>query len=296
MNGRLVASIICVLLSVGNGAAADPLHDAAKAGDVMQIKLLLSRGADINGGSGLAPPLFYAIQNRHEQAALALIKLGADVKATSIWGTPLHAAAAANMPMAAAWLIGYGADPNARWNQLTPLHIAARDGRLDFVRILIDRGADTNALTLFEEPALHLALLHGHGDVGDLLQTRGDDPPEVEDIDDLLPAGDPKRGKRLALPCEKCHTTNQLWNTVCEGGTLWNIVDRPKATGEGRFSPALKAVGGTWTYDDLNAFLAQPAWTVPGTTMKMQGIHDPRDRADLIAFLRTLSDNPSPLP
>ena len=197
MNGRLVAAIICVLLSVGNGAAANPLRDAAKAGDVMQIKMLLSQGADINGGSGLAPPLFYAIQNRHEQAALALIKLGADVKATSIWETPLHAAATVNMPMAAAWLIGYGADPNARWNQLTPLHIAAREGHLDFVRILIDRGADTNALTLFEEPALHRALLHGHGDVGDLLQTRGDDPPEVEDIADGRPEA--RQTPRLAL-------------------------------------------------------------------------------------------------
>lgn len=296
MTGRLLALTICALLSVGNMAAADALRDAAKAGDVTQIKLLLSRGADINGGAGLAPPLFYAIQNRHEPAALALIKLGADVKASSVWGTPLHTAAAVDMPLAVTWLLGCGADPNARWNELTPLHIAAKKGHLRVAAILLEYGADTNALTLYEEPPLHLALLHGHEDVAELLRARGDDPPPAEDVDDLLPAGDPKRGKRLALACEKCHTTDQVQKTACEGGSLWNIVGRAKASGDGRFSPALQAAGGAWTYDDLNAFLAQPAWTVPGTTMRMQGIHDPQDRADLIAFLRTLGDKPAPLP
>ena len=58
----------------------------------------------------------------------------------------------------------------------------------------------------------------------------------------------------------------------------------------------MKAEIGNWTYTDLNNFLAHPAWTVPGIAMKMAGIHDPKDRADLIAFLRTLSDNPAPLP
>jgi cytochrome c len=298
MYARLVASIICILLSLGNSTRADPLRDAAKAGDVMQIKKLLGEGADIDGGSGLAPPLFHAIQNGHEKAALVLIKLGADVNAASVWGTPLHAAAAADMPMAATWMIGYGANVDAPWNRMTPLHIAARDGSMAVARVLIDRGADMGALTLFEEPPLHLAVLKGHEELAQLLREEGAKAPEVEGIDDLLPAADPKRGEKLALACEKCHTTDRASLTVCTGGPLWNIVDRPKAQGDPdiKFSPALKAVGGSWTYRDLNAFLAQPAWTVPGTRMRMQGIHDPQDRADLIAYLRTLSDHPAPLP
>lgn len=298
MYARLVAAIICILLSVGSSTQADPLRDAAKTGDVMQIKKLLSEGADINGGPGLAPPLFYAIQNKHEKAAVALIKLGADVNANSIWGTPLHAAAAADMPMAATWMIGFGAKLDAQWNQMTPLHIAARNGNIAVARILIDRGADTAALTLFEEPPLHLALLHGHTELADLLRKEGAVAPEVEDIDHLLATANPERGRMLALPCEKCHATSRapVSLTGCTGGTLWNIVQRPKAKDDPNFSSALKAVGGRWTYRDLNVFLAQPAWTVPGTTMRMQGIHDPQDRADMIAYLRTLSDHPAPLP
>ncbi|NJO34288.1 MAG: c-type cytochrome [Rhodospirillales bacterium] len=201
------------------------------------------------------------------------------------------------MPIAATWMIGYGADPDARWNRMTPLHIAAREGNLAVARVLIDRGADTAALTLFDEPPLHLAVRNGHAELADLLREEGASAPEVEEIDSLLPTADPERGKALATPCGKCHTTTDRTSvTACVGGPLWNIVDRAKAQGGSMFSPALKAMGGVWTYHDLNMFLAQPAWTVPGTTMRMQGMHDPQDRADLIAYLRTLSDHPAPLP
>lgn len=295
MYARLVASITCILLGLGNSAMADPLRDAAIAGDVMQIKKLLSEGAEINGGAALASPLFYAIQNGHEKAALTLIKLGADVNAPSIWGTPLHAAAAADMPMAATWMIGYGAKLDARWNQMTPLHLAARNGNIAVARILIDRGADTAALTLFEEPPLHLAVLNGHEELADLLRKKGASAPDIEEIEGLLPTANPERGRILAVPCGKCHTTTDPTSvTACAGGPLWNIVGRPKAQEGPKFSPALKAIGGVWTYHDLNVFLAQPAWSVPGTIMRMQGIHDPQDRADLIAYLGTLRDDQAP--
>ena len=294
---RFLAAVVCAILGLSGPAGAETLEDAAKAGNVDEIRSLLSQGAHINGDSVLAPPLFYAIQNHHEKAALALIKLGADVNAMSIWGTPLHAAAAADMPMAVAWMIGYGADPNARWNQLTPLHIAAKDGHATVVRVLLDRGADAGALTLFDETPLHLAVRNGHADVADLLRKQNISAPEVDEIDRLLPTADATRGKALALPCGKCHTTTDpTMATSCPGGSLWNIVNRPKAQGGSEFSAALKAIGGVWTYHDLNLYLAQPAWTVPGTSMRMQGIHDARDRADLIAYLRTLSDHPAPLP
>jgi cytochrome c len=82
---------------------------------------------------------------------------------------------------------------------------------------------------------------------------------------------------------------------VKEGPPLWDIVGRPKASfGEFKYSPALQAVGGEWTYEALNNFLAHPAWTIPGTSIVMRG-SDPRDRADIISFLRTLSNNPVPL-
>ena len=54
--------------------------------------------------------------------------------------------------------------------------------------------------------------------------------------------------------------------------------------------------GDVWTYDSLNEYLLNPRDYVPGTSMAYAGIRNLEDRANLIAWLRTLSDNPVPLP
>ena len=58
----------------------------------------------------------------------------------------------------------------------------------------------------------------------------------------------------------------------------------------------MKAKGGNWTFDELNEFLANPRGDVPGTNMTFAGISRGEQRADLIDYLRTQSDNPEPLP
>jgi cytochrome c len=58
----------------------------------------------------------------------------------------------------------------------------------------------------------------------------------------------------------------------------------------------MKAKGGTWTYDDLNKFLTNPKAFVPGTAMGFAGITKDSERADVIAYLRSLSESPAPLP
>ena len=58
----------------------------------------------------------------------------------------------------------------------------------------------------------------------------------------------------------------------------------------------MKAKGGTWTYDDLNKFIANPKGFVPGTAMGFAGIQKDSERADVIDYLHTLADNPVPLP
>ncbi len=72
-----------------------------------------------------------------------------------------------------------------------------------------------------------------------------------------------------------------------------------KSVGEGRgfnFSAAMKGKPGKWTYDDLNKFIASPKGFIPGTAMGFAGIQKDSERADVIAYLRTLSDHPEPLP
>ena len=288
-------AILCLMICAMPIAQADPIHDAAKAGDVAQLELLLSQGANINQ-RGLATPLYYAINTEHAEAAKFLIERGADVNAPSTWGAPLHAAAARGMTDTVTLLLDRGADPNVRWQELTPLHIAARNDRIEVVRVLLDGGADINASSQMDEPALHFAITFGHQDVADLLRERGTKAPPVEDVLPLIASADPAHGFDVALPCRGCHSVDREAKVI-NGPPLWDIVGRPKASFDGyKYSPALKALSGSWTYADLNEYIAHPAWVAPGLAMKMAGIHDAQKRAEIIAFLRSLSDNPAPLP
>ena len=62
------------------------------------------------------------------------------------------------------------------------------------------------------------------------------------------------------------------------------------------YSEALQAWGGDWNYEDLNVYLSAPMLTTPGVYMQMAGVPDKARRANVIAYLRTLSDTPVALP
>ena len=63
-----------------------------------------------------------------------------------------------------------------------------------------------------------------------------------------------------------------------------------------QLAEAMKEKGGTWTFDDLNQFLKSPKGFVPGTAMGFAGLSKDSERADVIAYLNSLSDKPAPLP
>jgi cytochrome c len=105
------------------------------------------------------------------------------------------------------------------------------------------------------------------------------------------------KGKSTAKQCEACHTlTKGGPNRV--GPNLWNIVGSDRGEGRGgfAFSSAMKAKGGKWTYEELDKFLTDPRGYISGTAMTFAGIKNDQQRADVIDYLHTLSDNPLPLP
>jgi len=115
-------------------------------------------------------------------------------------------------------------------------------------------------------------------------------------IEQLLAKADVSRGENSAKKCAACHTFNKGGRNLV-GPNLWGVVGRPKASEPGfNYSAALKGKGGNWTIDDLNHFITNPKAMVPGTNMTFGGIQRPSERADLIAYLNSLSDNPAPLP
>jgi cytochrome c len=121
-------------------------------------------------------------------------------------------------------------------------------------------------------------------------------PPPSEPIEKLLQTASVEKGEAAAKKCGACHTFEKGGpNRV--GPNLYGIVGDEKGVGRGfNFSAAMKAKGGKWTYDDLNKFIANPKGFVPGTAMGFAGIQKDSERAEVIDYLHTLSDNPVPLP
>ncbi|MDP4021707.1 c-type cytochrome [Methylobacterium sp. NEAU 140] len=119
---------------------------------------------------------------------------------------------------------------------------------------------------------------------------------KVEPIAVRLASANVEKGQAGTKACHACHSFEKGGpNKV--GPDLWDVVDRHKGGHAGfDYSAGLKEKGGDWTYADLDAFLTNPKGYVKGTKMAFAGIASPQERANVIAYLRTLSDNPKPLP
>jgi cytochrome c len=121
-------------------------------------------------------------------------------------------------------------------------------------------------------------------------------PVAAVPLPELLAKADPARGQTLAKVCAACHGFDKGGaNKV--GPNLYNVVGRAKGGAEGfAYSDAMKAKGGKWSFEDLNAFLTSPKTFVSGTKMGYAGEPDAGKRADIIVYLRSLSDSPVALP
>lgn len=123
--------------------------------------------------------------------------------------------------------------------------------------------------------------------------------PDVIDIAAIMATGNAENGKNIFSKCAVCHTPGKgEANKV--GPNLWGIVGA-KATHKSdfKYSDAMTKrgeSGQTWGFEELYRYLYSPKAYVPGTKMAFAGLKKDQDRADLIAYLRTLADSPLPLP
>jgi len=118
----------------------------------------------------------------------------------------------------------------------------------------------------------------------------------LPDFGTVLPTADAAAGQKISSRCEQCHDLSKGGPNKI-GPNLWGVVGRARATHEGfSYSGAMSADHSPWTLDKLFKFLKSPAAVVPGTKMSFAGLRSPQDRINLLAWLRTQSDSPVPIP
>ena len=317
--------IICVLLAVFTSSKADPIHEAAESGDVDQIMKLLDGGADVNAPDLDGTPLQWALLANQIDVARLLLKHGANPNVKGWDGTLLESAALnGNTPIVKV-LLEHGANPNsgdrstpliravqkgsleivdllltqgadpslATPDGTTPLHEAAQGGKLEIAMRLVDSGANVNALNGIGRPPIHFAVQKNHSDLTAYLKKHGAIPGKTASITGLLASADVVQGKSIAEKqlCVDCHIVDKF------GPPLWDVVGRTKGSvNDYSYSPSFGNLKGKWTFEALNEFIARPTEVVPGTKMNFRGISDPKMRADVIVYLRSLSNDPVPLP
>jgi cytochrome c len=122
------------------------------------------------------------------------------------------------------------------------------------------------------------------------------DQEETAEISQLLATANADSGATIAKKCAACHTFEKGGPNKI-GPDLWGVLGRDIASvPDFSYSSALSEKEGAWDYEKINQFITSPRKWAPGTKMTFAGLSKAQDRADLLLYLRTLSDNPPPLP
>lgn len=145
-----------------------------------------------------------------------------------------------------------------------------------------------------EKPGYALEAAEGDAPAGEAAAA----PAAAEPISPLLAKADAAVGETIFKKCGACHT-GEKGGANKVGPNLYGIVGRPMAAHEGfNYSAGIKdfSAGKNWDYEGLSTFLTKPKAYIKGTAMGFAGLPKAEDRANLLAYLRTLSDSPVPLP
>ena len=118
-------------------------------------------------------------------------------------------------------------------------------------------------------------------------------------LGELLANASAEQGAAAARKCQSCHNFEQGAGNK-QGPELYGVVGRLIASFPGfAYSEALAALGAAgevWSYENLDHFIAAPKDFAPGTKMNFGGVKDPEERANILAYLASITPDAPPFP
>ena len=157
------------------------------------------------------------------------------------------------------------------------------------MKTLVDGGLRPHKL---DKPAYVVAVTEQKGAAG----ADAAAPAKKLPLAELVKAGTLDNGKDVFKKCAACRTPDKGGATKV-GPNLWGLLGRPVGQSAGfTYSDAMKAKGGTWTFEALRDYLYDPKNSIPGNKMVFIGVKDDPDLGSVLLYLRTLADAPAPLP
>ena len=119
---------------------------------------------------------------------------------------------------------------------------------------------------------------------------------EKVDIGQLLALGDLAHGEKVFKKCSACHMIASGGKNMI-GPNLWGVIGRTAGSvGDYKYSKAMVAYAKQWNFEEMNGYLIKPQAYIKGTKMAFAGLRKEKDRASVILYLNSKSDNPKPLP
>jgi|TARA_Y100000741_G_C18191943_1_gene533918 cytochrome c len=152
----------------------------------------------------------------------------------------------------------------------------------------------TEILYEVEKPEVAHYIIEGVDDEPATIDTAVSEEVEEIPIQILLASASVDKGAKVFKKCSNCHVPNEGGANKI-GPALWNIVNKDIGGADFAYSNAMASYGGKWSYDELNGFLKNPKKYIEGTKMSFAGLKKETDRANVILYLRSLSNNPAPI-
>ena len=152
----------------------------------------------------------------------------------------------------------------------------------------------TEILYEVEKPEVAHYIIEGVDDEPATIDTAVSEEVEEIPIQILLASASVDKGAKVFKKCSNCHVPNEGGANKI-GPALWDIVNKNIGGADFAYSNAMASYEGNWTYDELNGFLKNPKKYIEGTKMSFAGLKKETDRANVILYLRSLSNNPAPI-